>query len=97
VLKGEFRMSEDQAYRVMMTAPWDCDAKPVRGFEIDEQLDLRDLLHRQISGLVALENSSHVVPDQTVVFRFTPAVADQSAGSDELTKFVDRGQRMLKG
>src|SRR5262249_58113883 len=57
-------------------------------------LDFRRPLDRQIGRLVALENPPGVSADQTVVFRFTAAIAHQAASGGKLAKFVDRGQRM---
>src|SRR5262249_8248755 len=44
--------------------------------------------------LLALENSSNVNADQTVVFRFLGSVAHQAPSRSELAKKVDRGHSM---
>src|SRR5438270_1225437 len=41
------------------------EAKRLRGLEIDEQLNFRRLLDRQISGLLALENPAGIHADPT--------------------------------
>src|SRR5262245_16162566 len=73
------------------------NAERVGGLEIDDQLDFRRLLDRQVRRLVALENSPNVSADQTVKFRFAAAIAHQAARGGELAKSVDRGQRMANG
>src|SRR5262249_5622555 len=72
----------------------DRDAERLGGLEVEEQLDLGGLLNQQIGRLVALENPPGVSADQTVVFRFTAAIAHQAAGGGKLAKFVDRGDRV---
>jgi hypothetical protein len=66
-------------------------AKCRGGLEIDDQLDLRGPLNRQIGRLLAVENSPGVDADRSVIFRFTASVARQAAGRGELAKLGDRG------
>ena len=47
-----------------------------------------------VGWLVALEYSTGISADQTVVFRFTGAIAHQATSCGERAKFVDRGQRV---
>jgi hypothetical protein len=44
----------------------ECDAKRLGGLEIDDELDFCRLLNRQVGRLLALQNSSNVIADQTV-------------------------------
>ena len=44
----------------------DCDAKRLGRLKVDVQLDLRGPLHRQVSGLLALENAPGIDAGQTV-------------------------------
>ena len=67
------------------------EAERPGGLHVNDQLDLSGLLHRQIARLLALKNSPGVGADQTVVFRFVAAVAEQAAGRCERTKLEDRG------
>jgi ribosomal protein L27 len=53
----------------------DSDAERLGGLQIQEEFNFGGLLNRQIGWLVALENSSGVSADQTIVFRFTAAIA----------------------
>jgi hypothetical protein len=60
----------------------DGDAKRLGRLEVDVQLDLRDLLHWQISGLLALENApgidaGHVGYDGTLL-ALNPATLQNS-------------------
>ena len=52
------------------------------------------MLDREVTRLLALENSSDVNADQTVVFPFIASVAYQPPSRSELAKKVDRGHRM---
>jgi hypothetical protein len=44
---------------------WHCEAQRLGGLHVDDQFNLRDLLHRQVSGLLALENATSVHADRT--------------------------------
>src|SRR5262245_50789349 len=72
----------------------DSETEGPGGLEVNDQLEFRRLLNRQVGRLSALENFSGVGPDQTVVIRFIAAVAHQAAGIDEPAKLVHGGQRM---
>ena len=52
------------------------------------------LLHRQIGGLLSLENSAGVDADLTSQLRKTASVAHKAAGCSELTKLGDRRHRV---
>src|SRR5262245_16903854 len=67
------------------------EAERLGRLEIDDQLHLRGLLDRQISRLFALENSSGVNADLTIVIRLTGSVAQQAAGRGERAILMDRG------
>jgi len=72
------------------------EAKRLGRREIDYQLDLRDLLDRQVSRLLTLENPAGVDAHHTPTFRNTGAVANQAARHGELTGWVDRGHSVAK-
>jgi len=44
----------------------DVNAKRLRGLEVEEQLDFACLLHRQVGGLLALENTANVPASEAV-------------------------------
>src|SRR6516164_155443 len=73
------------------------DAKRVGCLEVEEQLDLGGLLHRQVGGFLAFENTSRVGPDQTIRYRGAAAVAHQAAGRGELAKLEDGRHPMAGG
>ncbi len=54
------------------------------GLEIDDQLDLRDLLDRQIGRLLALEYSAGIKAGQTERVRKIGSITHQAAGCGEL-------------
>ena len=48
---------------------WDGEAERPGGLEVEDHLDFRRLHNRQVSRLLALENSPGVGAEQTVIFR----------------------------
>src|SRR5712671_6730788 len=67
----------------------DGEAERVSSLEINEQLDFRALLHRQVSRLLALEDAARVDASKTKVVRNIPAVAHQAAGRGKLPVLID--------
>src|SRR5262245_3035598 len=73
----------------------DRQAEPLRGFEIDHQLELRWLLHRQIARLCALEDlvdKDRGAPEQV---RQARAIRYRDARVRKLSQTTDRGQTVL--
>src|SRR5262245_50623399 len=70
------------------------ETERLRGLEVDHQLYLSDLLHRQVGRLLALENPARVNTDQAVQVGEPDAVAHQSAGLDELAIRGNRRHRV---
>src|SRR5713226_5349187 len=68
-----------------------------RGLEIEDQLELGDLLDRQIDGLLALENSAGVDAGLAVRLHNAAPVAHQAAGGDEIARLKDRRGRVAEG
>src|SRR5437870_3760185 len=62
------------------------DAERLCGLEVDDHLDLGNLLHRKVGGLVALENAAHVDAGQSPGIGRTGTVAHQAAGRSELRR-----------
>ena len=73
------------------------EAERLGGPEIEDQLDLRGLLDRQVSGLLAFENAAGVDAALTVRIRKAVSVADEAACYSVLSKWVHRGHRVAKG
>ena len=74
--------------------PWtgEREREPPRlgSLHVDDQLDPRGLLHRQVGRLLALENPG-VDADLTVQIPTIFAVAHETADRSELAKLIDRG------
>jgi hypothetical protein len=54
-----------------------------RGLEIDDQLDLRGLLHRKIGRLFAVEDAARIITDQPKQVAEVRPVAHETAGRGE--------------
>src|SRR5438128_1609151 len=67
------------------------------GLEVQEHLNFRGLLYRQLARLFAFENTGGVDASQTVSVGNAAAIARQAAGRHELPVFVDRRHRMANG
>src|SRR5262249_2959061 len=61
----------------------DCEAERLGGLEVQDQLDLGRLLHRQVGGLLALENPAGVDASQTECICNTASVAHKTTGRRE--------------
>src|SRR5689334_9461403 len=72
------------------------DAKFVGGLQVDDQLEGRRLLDRQIGGLGALEDVSRVSADQVIGGSEAWSIADQAAGSAEFRPRIDRRNGMAR-
>src|SRR5438128_6385923 len=66
------------------------------GLHVDNQLDSRDLLDRQVGGLVALENPAGVEAGDAIYLGSKAAVAHEAAGFNACTALEDRRQRMTR-
>src|SRR5262245_3729611 len=71
---------------------WDRQAQDPGGLEIDDELELRGLLDRQIGRLHSLEDLVRVYRGVLVHVGQAGAVEHQTARVDELALTVDRGQ-----
>jgi hypothetical protein len=77
-MSGLKHLSKSQSLDLVGAAKqrqWRRDAKRLGRFEIDEKLDLRSLLHRQVGGLLAPENVAGILPLQA-------AAESRGAGRD---------------
>ena len=71
------------------------EAERLGGLEVDHQLELGRLLHRQVGRLLALEDAIDVAGGAPVCVGRVDPVGDQAAASDENAVRVDRRQPML--
>ena len=62
----------------------------LRGFEIDHQLELRRLLHRQIGRLGSLQDSVHEICDAPVTVREVRPVGHEPTGIYSFSVAVHR-------
>src|SRR6516162_3073639 len=74
---------------------WDGEAEGLGGFEVDDEVDFCDLLHRQIGWFLAFENAPGIDAFLMALITEAAAIAYQAAGRGELTKWEHRGQRMV--
>src|SRR3972149_10154612 len=58
---------------------WKREAESSRGLQVDDQFELGRLLHRQIAGLGALEDSVHIVRGSPPEGRDLRAEGDQTS------------------
>src|SRR5438270_7576002 len=72
------------------------EAERLGGLEVDDQLEGRRVLDRQIGGLGALEDLSRVSADQAKGRSEACSIADQAAGSGEFTPRIDRRNGMAR-
>ena len=70
------------------------EAERLGCLQVDDQLELGRLLHRQISGLLALEDPSGINADLAIDGREAGSIADQAAGRRELPPRIDRRNGM---
>src|SRR5437763_3306365 len=70
----------------------DGDAKRLGRLEVDVQFHLRGLLHRQISGFLALENARGIDAGQAVRIRRVRSIAYQTSCHSKLAPLIDRRQ-----
>jgi hypothetical protein len=66
------------------------ESERLGGFEVDDQLDFRRLLHRQVGRLLTLENPPGVDADLAIGIRQAGRVACQAANVNGLAQAVDR-------
>jgi hypothetical protein len=70
----------------------DGNAERLGGLHVDNQLDLRRLLHREIGRLVALENAAGINPSLVYLIATSASIGHQASSEGMLTESVDRGQ-----
>src|SRR5262249_14541140 len=68
---------------------WHFEAERLGGLYIDGQLDLRGLLHREVGGLLALENTIDVASCAPIQICDVGSVGDQATAPDEEGERID--------
>jgi hypothetical protein len=74
----------------------DGETECLSGLEVDDQFELHHLLHREIGGLLALEDTAGVDADLAKQLRNIRSVAYQTAGRGELAIRTDRRNGVAK-
>jgi hypothetical protein len=74
-----------------------CDAERLGGLEIDDQLDFRSQLNRQVGGLLALKNFAGVNATLTECIVNICAVAYQAACHNSLAPRIKHRHRVAPG
>jgi hypothetical protein len=72
------------------------DAQRFGRLEVDDQFDLRGLLHWQVSRFVALENPPGVDSGPSIRFLDAATITHQAAGVGELIVLVNRRHRIAQ-
>ena len=75
----------------------DREAEELGGLEIKDQLELRGLLHGELSGLRTFQNPSDIDACLAVSLGKICAVANQTARIDVRTQRIHRGHRTVGG
>ena len=70
------------------------EAKHLGGREIDDEIELRGPLDRQVARPLTLENAGGVDANPVIAIGGAGAVAHQTAGRRELAKVINDGDRM---
>ena len=70
------------------------EAEGLGGLEVDHELKLGGLDHRQIGGLLALQNPRCVEPGLPIGVRNAGPITHQATRSDGLTPNIACGERM---
>src|SRR5262245_39589476 len=71
-----------------------CEAERLRCFEVDKQLYFGDLLNRQISGLLTLEDASGLDASLAVRFHKAASVTHQTARDSKVARLMDSGHQV---
>src|SRR5580704_4170826 len=81
----------------LMQGAWYGATECLSGLEVDHKLVLRRRLHRNVSGLLAIEDAVDVACGKMVWVDCIMSVGNQTASSDEEALRVDRRQAILGG
>src|SRR5262249_49798024 len=72
------------------------EAKRLRGLEIDDEIELGGLHHRQIGRLRTFENPADVDAGLAIGVRKVRSIAHQTTACGVLPQIVDRGNRIAR-
>src|SRR5215510_14191885 len=69
---------------------WNRETKRSGSRDVDDELELGRLHHRQIARFLAFENPSNIHAHETIHIRQAVAVCHQTASASEVAQIVDR-------
>src|SRR5262249_44843069 len=69
--------------------------KRLRSLEVDDELVFHRRLHRQVGGLLALEDAIDLAGSEAELLEEIGTIREETAGVGEKAGAVDRGQAML--
>src|SRR5438034_3036464 len=95
-ISGHRPVSLDHLVGAAEQGHWNRKSECFGSLEIDNQLDLRGLLYREIGRLLALENASGKNTGQPVRIRNAAAVTHQSTGVGKRAILEDCGHRVAE-
>jgi hypothetical protein len=72
------------------------EAQRFGGPQVDDQFEFRNLLHRQISRLVAFQDAAGIEADLPVGFRIVSSIAQQTAGLGKFADGIDCGDPVAR-
>src|SRR5258708_6070929 len=72
----------------------DCVAERLGGLHVDDQINLRDLLHRLVGRLFALENAARIAAEHAIRLTRVGSVTHKTTGLNEVATKIDGGNRM---
>src|SRR5580704_14641845 len=70
---------------------WDGEAECLGSFEINDELKLRRLLHRQVAGMLTFEDAIDVLGRRPKQFRKINSIGYEPAGDGKSSERIDRG------
>src|SRR5262245_31011422 len=73
----------------------EANAECLRGVQVDHELELGRLHHRQVAGLFALENAAGIDTSQAICISDARSVAHQTADFREVARKIDRRHPMV--
>src|SRR5262249_56433128 len=66
------------------------------GFKIDHEYEYSSLIDRQLSGLLALEDSTYIASSPAIAISHIRSIAYQTACNRGCAGFISRGKRHLR-
>src|SRR6516162_4883341 len=75
---------------------WNLEAERLGGLEIDHQLELGWLHHRQVGGFLAFENAPHIDPSLAIAVRVIGSVADEATRGHEFPLKIHHWDRITR-